>query len=217
MSAIRFVDDDSDWIKLGFNLGLAYMRWQRPTDAAQWFGKVWEKSKGSFFKAKRYFDQAVKDAQKLDQSAGSTIDFSAGIPEAEKTKGTSSSNTQGGDSSAFLTDQGSLISHPGIEETESGLPTAEYPPDLLAWDKVRKVLKTARVPDPDLFEDTGTQHLKRSHSAFGGLIGDRSVCILIPKSIPVPRVPDMDELEAKGAGVKVLRRTRRVWALMWPP
>ncbi len=26
----------------------------------------------------------------------------------------------------------------------------------------------------------------------------------------------MDEAEARAAGVKTLRRTRKVWALMWP-
>jgi len=78
------------------------------------------------------------------------------------------------------------------------------------------VLRTVQIPDPGLFAKAGASAFMTDHQAYGGLIGELSVCILIPKSVTASQVSLMDESEARAAGVKALRRIRKVWALMWP-
>ncbi|NBQ53538.1 MAG: response regulator [Proteobacteria bacterium] len=140
-SAIRYAENDVDWIKLGFNLGLAYMRWQKPLDASVWFKRAWDRSKGSFFKAKRHFDQALVEVHRLglkfedhpemhlasggDVSEGSSIVW----PEGDKLNPANPSERAGTTGQGLEGAGGKL------------LPPPEFPPDLYAWDKIRKVLR----------------------------------------------------------------------------
>jgi CheY-like chemotaxis protein len=217
-SAIRYAENDVDWIKLGFNLGLAYMRWHKPLDASVWFKRAWDRSKGSFFKAKRYFDQSLVEVQRLGLKVEAHPELRRGFDERIS-----------GDGALYLTDDDKVNLAKSSEsavknesvlggegEGDRQLPPPEFPPDLYAWEKIRKVLRTVQIPDPALFEKAGASAFMVDHQAFGGLIGELSVCILIPKSVAASQVSHMDESEARAAGVKALRRIRKVWALMWP-
>ena len=217
-SAIRYAENDVDWIKLGFNLGLAYMRWHKPLDASVWFKRAWDRSKGSFFKAKRYFDQSLVEVQRLGLKVEAHPELRRGFDERIS-----------GDGALYLTDDDKVNLAKSSEsavknesvlggegEGDRQLPPPEFPPDLYAWEKIRKVLRTVQIPDPALFEKAGASAFMVDHQAYGGLIGELSVCILIPKSVAASQVSHMDESEARAAGVKALRRIRKVWALMWP-
>ena len=217
-SAIRYAENDADWIKLGFNLGLAYMRWHKPIDASGWFKRAWDRSKGTFFKAKRYFDQSLIEAQKLGLKPEDHSDEHQGSDRADREDG-SMVWVNGDDLNRVRPSEEvrAVEQNPeGERESERLLPPPEFPPDLYAWDKIRKVLRTGQIPDPGLFEKAGASAFMVDHQAYGGLIGELSVCILIPKSVTASQVSHMDELEARTVGVKALRRIRKVWALMWP-
>ncbi len=217
-SAIRYAENDADWIKLGFNLGLAYMRWHKPIDASGWFKRAWDRSKGTFFKAKRYFDQSLIEAQKLGLKPEDHSDEHQGSDRADREDG-SMVWVNGDDLNRVRPSEKvrAVEQNPeGERESERLLPPPEFPPDLYAWDKIRKVLRTGQIPDPGLFEKAGASAFMVDHQAYGGLIGELSVCILIPKSVTASQVSHMDELEARTVGVKALRRIRKVWALMWP-
>jgi len=217
-SAIRYAENDADWIKLGFNLGLAYMRWHKPIDASIWFKRAWDRSKGTFFKAKRYFDQSLIEAQKLGLKPEDHSDEHQGSDRADREDG-SMVWVNGDDLNRVRPSEKvrAVEQNPeGERESERLLPPPEFPPDLYAWDKIRKVLRTGQIPDPGLFEKAGASAFMVDHQAYGGLIGELSVCILIPKSVTASQVSHMDELEARTVGVKALRRIRKVWALMWP-
>lgn len=211
-SALRYADNDSDWIKLGFNLGLAYMRWQKPVDAAAWFKRAWDRSKGSFFKAKRYFDQTVVEVRRLGLKVEEHSKVATG-GEDEVSKRAPSNRP---DLARRVASPISTFDAIDVVESGSKLPPPEFPQDHYAWDKIRKVLRTVQIPDPDLFAKTGTLALKSDHVAYGGLIGELSICVLIPKSVSANQVPHMEESEARASGVKALRSRRKVWALMWP-
>lgn len=217
-SAIRYAENDADWIKLGFNLGLAYMRWHKPIDASGWFKRAWDRSKGTFFKAKRYYDQSLIEAQKLGLKPEDHSDEHQGSDRADREDG-SMVWVNGDDLNRVRPSEEvrAVEQNPeGERESERMLPPPEFPPDLYAWDKIRKVLRTGQIPDPGLFEKAGASAFMVDHQAYGGLIGELSVCILIPKSVTASQVSHMDELEARTVGVKALRRIRKVWALMWP-
>lgn len=221
-AALRYAANDPDWMKLGFNLGLAYMRWQKPVEASIWFKRAWVRSKGSFKKAKRYFDQTFLEVRRLglrldDHEADHGGETKGGVAGYD---GSGPRPLEGFVATTAEINPSGLAPEPSVpsgpSEQKTILPPAEYPPDLLAWDKIRKVLRTVRIPDRDLFGAAGAWAFSRDHLAYGGLIGERSVCILIPKSVAVNQVPHMEEAEAQAAGVKALRRTRKVWSLMWP-
>ncbi len=220
-SALRFADQDSDWVRLGYNLGLAYMRWQKPLDASIWFKRAWERSKGTFLKAQKMFEEAMSEVRRL------------GIPVAVRTdpgnegeyiqlpdvpiNPRGQAGSKGSDDSPGTTGGKDAASGKGPDSPGGrSLPPPEFPADLLAWDKIRKTLRTVRIPEPELFIEAGINDFRADHVAYGGLVGDKRVCILIPRSVVPDQVTQMDEFEAREAGVKALRRTRKAWALMWP-
>ena len=211
-SALRYADNDSDWIKLGFNLGLAYMRWQKPVEASVWFKRAWDRSSGSFFKAKRYFDQTVVELRRLGLKGEEHVKVATGGEDGVS----KSAPSNRPDLRRRVASPSATFDAIDVVESGRQLPPPEFPQDLYAWDKIRKVLRTVQIPDPDLFVKTGTLGLKSDHVAYGGLIGELSICILIPKSVSANQVPHMEESEARVAGVKALRSRRKVWALMWP-
>lgn len=215
-SALRFVATDGDWTKLGFNLGLAYMRWQKPADAAVWFKRAWERSRGGFAKAREYLNLVMIDVRRgnlqpefdhgedrIAQETIQSLSVTAEMPSG-------SDKNSDGDARAFAVDMASGKGSSGH------WPHSEFPADLYAWDKIRKVLRTVRIPDAKWFREADIAFLQDKMAAYGGLIGDRTVCVLIPKSIEVNLVPDMEEAEARAAGIVALRRTQKVWAVMWP-
>jgi CheY-like chemotaxis protein/Tfp pilus assembly protein PilF len=221
-SALRFADNDSDWVRLGYNLGLAYMRWQKPLDASIWFKKAWERSKGTFLKAQKMFEEAMSEVRRLGipiavrTDPGSEGEYIQ-LPEIPINPGAQTGSKDGAQESG----DGSGGRDSGNRQGAGGaggrsLPPPEFPADLLAWDKIRKTLRTVRIPEPELFVEAGINDFRADHVAFGGLVGEKRVCILIPKSVVPDQVALMDEFEAREAGVKALRRTRKAWALMWP-
>ena len=215
-SAIRYAENDVDWIKLGFNLGLAYMRWHKPLDASVWFKRAWDRSKGSFFKAKRHFDQALVEVHRLGLKFEAHPELRLGFDKMVSEDG--ALDWTDGDKVNLAKSSESVVKNEPVLEGEGDrrLPPPEFPPDLYAWEKIRKVLRTVQIPDPGLFAKAGALAFTVDHQAYGGLIGELSVCILIPKSVAASQVSYMDESEARAAGVKALRRIRKIWALMWP-
>jgi|GEM_PF-1114838 len=220
-SALRFADQDSDWVRLGFNLGLAYMRWQKPLDASIWFKRAWERSKGTFLKAQKMFEEAMSEVRRLGIPVAVRTDPGnegeyVQLPDVPINPGGQAGKKDSGGSMDDTGGQDATSRHGSESQGGRSLPPPEFPADLLAWDKIRKTLRTVRIPEPELFVEAGLQDFRTDHVAYGGLVGDKRVCILIPKSVIPDQVIQMDEFEAREAGVKALRRTRKAWALMWP-
>lgn len=59
-AAFHFITSDDDRTRIAFNLGLGYLRWERPDDAAIWFKKSLDFSGGTFGKARDYLARLEK-------------------------------------------------------------------------------------------------------------------------------------------------------------
>jgi tetratricopeptide (TPR) repeat protein len=79
-SALQYADDTTTQIKLSFNMGLAFMRWNKPNEALQFFQKCADLSQSQFGKAMRNISviserygitsEAMTDKNKDDEVIG---------------------------------------------------------------------------------------------------------------------------------------------------
>ncbi len=76
-AALKFIHAKEVIARLSFNVGLAYLRWNKPDDARKWFEKSLAESEGKFQKAKNYLS-----SKKMDSSA-SVSDLETDLGEAE--------------------------------------------------------------------------------------------------------------------------------------
>jgi CheY-like chemotaxis protein len=60
-SALAYADDQSTQMKLAFNMGLAFLRWEKPADAVIWFKRSAELSQNQFQKAMRNIAYIAKN------------------------------------------------------------------------------------------------------------------------------------------------------------
>lgn len=60
-SAMKFVSDPERQAKLAFNLGLGYLRWNKPDEAKVWFDKSFTLSKGRYEKARVQAEKIEKN------------------------------------------------------------------------------------------------------------------------------------------------------------
>lgn len=221
-SALRYATKDNDWVKLGFNLGLAYLRWDKLADASIWFRKAWEKSRGRFQKAQDYLNQTLVEVRRLglkpEFEHDSLLEDSLASANAEFLRNPIGDFEKSGLELDLTSERINSVASGDLkkQDADGKLPHNEFPADLYAWDKIRKLLRTVRIADAKWFKEANVGFLSQKMRAYGGLVGDRLVCVLLPKTIDVGIVPAMEEAEARAAGIVVLRCTRKSWAVMWP-
>jgi tetratricopeptide (TPR) repeat protein len=78
-AAFHFITSNDDRARIAFNLGLGYLRWERPDDATMWFKKSLDFSGGTFDKARDYLTRLEKRNAGGRSSVAAPVDSSESV------------------------------------------------------------------------------------------------------------------------------------------
>ena len=207
-SALSYLKDPRLRAKLAFNLGLGYLRWRKPPDAARWFSEAVQLSGGAHAKSQMFLEKLRREG--VSPSLGSNS--SLNLPDMTG-HDTPTPSEQDFDLQESPPAQPKVRLEPlkvvgGTDAVATG-PQADY-------DSLKGVFMNLRFPDDGLFSKTGQQSKASRYTAYPAELQGNRIAVFMPMILSPKTASVMTEAQAEKMQVFVMRLNGTAWERFWP-